>query len=186
MPAINQRWTAEMVRALPEDGKRYELIDGELLVSPSPRLVHQHAVGLLWSGLEPYVRSQRVGRAFMSPADIALEPESIVQPDVFVVPLAAGRAPRDWTDIGALLVAAEVLSPSTARYDRVTKRRFYARRNVPEYWVIDADARLIERWRPGEARPDLLDDRLEWLPAAAAEPFVLDLAAYFRAVHEEE
>ena len=185
MPATNQRWTAEMVRALPDDGNRYELIDGELLVSPSPRLVHQQATALLWQALYTYVRAQNVGRAYMSPADIELEPETIAQPDVFVVPLAAGRGPRDWTDISSLLVAAEVLSPSTARDDRVTKRRFYARKHVPEYWVVDADARVIERWRPGDSRPELLDERLEWHPAGAAEPLVLDLVAYFRAVWEE-
>lgn len=186
MPATHQRWTAAMVRALPDDGKRYELIDGELLVSPSPRLLHQHAVALLWQALHVYVRGQRIGRAYMSPADIELEPETIAQPDVFVAPLSAGRGPQHWTDISALLVAAEVLSPSTARYDRVTKRRFYSRRRVPEYWVVDADARLIERWHPGETRPEVLEDRLEWTPESSTEPFVLDLVAYFRAVHEEE
>jgi Uma2 family endonuclease len=186
MPAQSTYWTADMVRALPDDGKRYECIDGELLVTPSPRLVHQQAVAELWRELNAYVRRERIGRAYLSPADVELEPAMLVQPDVFVTPLVSGRGPRNWVDIRSLLLVAEVLSPSTARYDRVTKRRFYARNAVPEYWIVDADARLIERWRPGESRPELLEDRLEWHPSGASAPLLLDLDAYFRIVHDEE
>ncbi len=84
-----------------------------------------------------------------------------------------------------LLVAVEVLSPSTARYDRVTKRRFFGRLGVPEYWVIDTDGRLVERWRAGEKRPELVDEVLAWRPEGASDDFTLDLAAFFREVHGE-
>jgi Uma2 family endonuclease len=81
-------------------------------------------------------------------------------------------------------VASEILSPASRRYDRVTKRRRY-QAHVPEYWIVDLDARLVERWRTGEARPEILDASLEWLPGGAAESFRLDLPAYFAEVFQE-
>jgi Uma2 family endonuclease len=68
----------------------------------------------------------------------------------------------------------------------LTKRRYYQRRQVPEYWVVDVDARLVERWRLDDAfRPEVLDASLTWQPDGAAAAFTLDLAAYFADVHDE-
>ena len=187
MPVSQQRWTAEQVRALIDESRhwpRYELIDGELLVSPAPRLEHQRCVTLLWRRLADYVHPRSLGEVFTSPADIELEPGTIAQPDVFVVPLVEGRRPRAWPEVRSLL-AVEVLSPSTVRFDRVRKRRFFARMGVPEYWVVDLDARVVERWCPGDERPDVLDERLEWMPAGAAEGWTLELPLFFGAVHGE-
>jgi hypothetical protein len=115
MPAQQTEWTADMARALPDDGKRYEVLDGELFVTPSPRLPHQLVVGSLFVALDAYVRAHSLGLALMSPADIEFSPRRLVQPDVFVAPFTAKGPPRDWRDISSLLVAIEVLSPSTAR-----------------------------------------------------------------------
>jgi Uma2 family endonuclease len=71
-----------------------------------------------------------------------------------------------------------VLSPNSARYDRVQKRPLY-QRHVPEYWIVDPDARLFERWRPGDARPEVLTETLEWHPESAADPLRLDVADFF-------
>jgi len=101
---------------------------------------------------------------------------------VFVVPVGAGR-PRTWEDIGGrLLLAVEVLSPTTARADRVVKRRKYQRAGVPEYWVVDLDARLVERWRPGDERPELLMERLSWRPDPARPGLEIELGVFFEAV----
>jgi Uma2 family endonuclease len=187
MPATTKRWTAEEVRALPDDGKRYELIDGELLVTPAPAVVHQGAVLALAIILNPYVRVHRLGRVFISPADIELEPDTIVQPDVFVVPPEALRRPLEWANIHSLLLAAEVLSPGTARYDRVKKRHFFQRHQVSEYWIVDLDARVVECWRPGDERAEVLEKTLVWHPTGAAEPLTIDLVHYFADVlHDEE
>ena len=78
----------------------------------------------------------------------------------------------------------EVLSPSTARADRTVKRRLFQRTGVPEYWIVDLDARVVERWRPGDDRPEVLTDSLHWQPAAAAEPLRIDLPAFFMQVLE--
>jgi Uma2 family endonuclease len=177
-PAPGQ-WTVEDVRLLPDDGNRYEVIDGVLFVTPAPRLVHQEGVGALYVALRIYLSGGSVGWVLHSPADIEFSPRDGVQPDVFVAPLVEGRRPRGWKEIERLVLAVEVLSPSTARRDRREKRRLY-QRFADEYWIVDLDARLVERWRSGDVRPELLDETLSWQPAGALEPLVVDLAAYFR------
>jgi len=182
MPAItdSRYWTPDDVWALPDDGNRYECIDGVLLVSPSPRLTHQRVLGRLLLAVAPYVSAQRVGEALMSPADIQLNAGNLVQPDLFVIPpLAIGRAASAWTDIQELLLAVEVLSPSTARYDRTLKRRYYQRSMVGEYWIVDATSHLVERWLPDDERPEILTDLLVWLPAGASTPLEIDLPQLF-------
>jgi Uma2 family endonuclease len=188
MPAVNRRWTAPEVRALiaesPLATPRYELVDGELLVTTSPNRAHQLAGILLWKALDEYLSRHPVGRALTSPFDIEVEPGLVTQPDVFVVP------PDEWkrlaTSVPArkLLVAAEVLSPSSGHHDRVTKRPHY-QRHVPEYWIVDLDARLFERWRPHDERAEIITQVLEWHPAGATEAFRLDLARYFADVFDE-
>ena len=182
MPKVLEQWTAARVRELPDDGNRYEVVDGELLVTPAPSWNHQDVVGELFVALRAYCKSQSLGHTVVSPADIELDPKTLVQPDVFVVPLNEGRRPKNWEDIRGLLLVVEVLSPSTARADRTVKRRRFQRAGVPEYWIVGVDARLIERWRPADDRPEVITDRLSWQPQDAGAPFVLDLPAFFREV----
>ena len=180
MSQTAERWTAEMVRGLPDDGNRYEVLDGELFVTPAPRAAHQRAVGELLVRLVTYLRHWKLGEALSSPADIEFSDTRLVQPDVFVVPFdAAGRKRQGWSDMKELVLAVEVLSPSTARADRLVKRRIYQEEPVGEYWVVDLDARIIERWRPNDERPEVLSDRLSWHPAGASAALELDLPAYF-------
>lgn len=175
-----ERWTADMVRAFPDDGNRYEVIDGELVVTPSPALPHQRVVGALYLILAPWTEARGVGDTIMSPADLGLEPDGLVQPDLFVVPPNDdGSRPRDWHEVTRLLLAIEVLSPSTAREDRGRKRRLFARVGVPEYWIADVDQRVIERWRPADELPELCNRTLAWRPPGAAEPLVIDVARLF-------
>ncbi len=145
MPARETEWTAERVRALPDDGKRYEVLDGELFVSPMPSALHQRTVARLWALIDEYCGRYGIGEAMMSPADIAFSNHRLLQPDVFVVPLNEGRLIRSWEEIRSLLVAAEIISPSTAQVDRGEKRHIYQDERVPEYWIVDLDARIIER-----------------------------------------
>ena len=187
MPALSEPtyWTAAMVRELPDDGNRYECIDGELLVTPAPRWRHQDVVGAMYRHLYAWLQQEPVGKVTFSPADIEIVPDTLVQPDVFVVPReSSGVLPREWHEVRTLLLAVEVLSPSTARYDRVTKRRFFARAGVPEYWIVDVDARVIERWTPTDERPEILgeEETLTWTPTGARAPFTLVLGPFFQAI----
>jgi len=183
VPAMGE-WSVEDVLRLPEDGNRYEVVGGVLFVTPSPRLVHQDAVGALYRRLHACVAGSLLGWVLQSPADIVFGPRDLVQPDLFVAPLVEGRRPRDWGEVKRLLLAAEVLSPATASQDRREKRRLY-QRHSDEYWIVDPDARLIERWRPEDARPEVLDEMLVWRPAGCAEPFSFDVQAFFREVWAE-
>ena len=181
MPQVTHVWTRDEVLALPEDGQRHELIDGELLVSPSPTWPHQWAVDALHSQLKPYVRQQGIGWCMFSPADLDLKSGQLSQPDVFVIaPRADGTRPRGWDECGIPILVAEVLSPATARYDRITKRLRYQRSGVSEYWIVDMDARVIERWTPADTRPEVLDERITWHPSGATEALVIDLGPYFK------
>jgi len=83
------------------------------------------------------------------------------------------------------LLAIEVLSPSNTRHDRVRKRPGY-QRHVPEYWIVDLEARLIERWRPGDDRPEILTEQLTWHPSGALTPMTLELPLFFRRVFAED
>jgi Uma2 family endonuclease len=180
-----KRWTAYEVRALmeasPMHWPRYEVVDGELLVTPAPRLAHQKALELFRDILKPYIVRHRLGEVFGAPADLELETDTIVQPDLFVVP--ATRTPaREWTDVHTLLLAIEVLSPSSRRHDRLTKRRFFQRVAVPEYWVVDLELRVVERWTPASDPVERLSATLVWHPTNAVEPLVIDLAALFASI----
>ncbi|MGA2382737.1 MAG: Uma2 family endonuclease [Bryobacteraceae bacterium] len=141
MPQAAEVWTAEQVRALPDDGLRHEVVDGEHLVTPAPRAPHQIALSELEALLRPYVKEHGLGKIIRSPADLEFDPHTLMQPDLFVT---IGRRVKTWQDALPLRLAVEVLSPSTARADRIVKRRRLQRAKVPEYWIVDLDARLIE------------------------------------------
>ena len=185
--APQRRWTeAEFfaARDAAPKGERWELVDGEVLVTPSPHWVHQRILAELYGLVHEYVRSQGLGEAFFSPLDVKLEPGLVLQPDMLVVP--AGELRRRSDIIRRLLLAAEIVSPSSARYDRVTKRPHYQRHRVSEYWVVDDTSRTVERWTPDDDRPELLAEQLVWHPAGATEPFVLDLVRFFEALAPED
>lgn len=174
-------WTAEMVRALPDDSNRYEVVYGELLVTPSPRPWHEVLFERLLFALGMYLRREPVGIVLGSRADISWSPDVLVQPDVFVVPLEQART-LDWTRYRDLLLVAEILSPSTGRYDRFVKRRLYQEVGIPLYWILDGDAREVELWTPDSQFPVVERERLTWHPVGAAAPFTLELVELFKAI----
>lgn len=182
---VTRIWTREEVLALPDDGNRYELVDGELLVSPSPRLRHQRAVRELFLLLHRYVVAHTLGEVLFSPADLDLQSGQLVQPDLFVGAMINGREPGSWEDIGIPILIAEVLSPSTTRYDREVKRARYQRSGVPVYWIVDLDARVVEVWTPDATHALLTSGQLTWQPDAGIPALEIDLPAYFRRVWGE-
>ena len=180
MPALPSEWSVDMVRALPDDGNRYEVIDGELFVTPSPGYPHQRAIRELALLVGPYVRALRLGEAIFSPADIVVfGPKKFVQPDLFVVPAVNDAPVNSWVEVGRLLLAVEVISPSTARTDRGKKRELYQDKAVPEYWIVDIDERMVQRWRPDDSLPEVLSETLDWQPDGEAPPLVIELPVLF-------
>jgi Uma2 family endonuclease len=191
MPALHRGWTAADVRLLIEEsppGPRYELVRGELLVTPAPSAAHQLAAGAILRVLDDYLDANPVGWACHSPADLELQPDNVLQPDVFVVRAGSrgpGADPAKWAGVTSLLLAVEVVSPSSARFDRVTKRDFYLEADVAEYWVIDVTARAVERWTREATRPRIEHGQLEWQPAGATVPLKVDLPALFSRIDKK-
>ena len=185
MPSTTGRWTAEMLRALPDDGRRYEIVRGALLVTPSPSWTHQRAVTLLVRAIANYLDGLRLAEVLIAPADVELESDTVVQPDVFVVPRVGGKSPRRWTDVGRMLLAIEILSPSTTLGDRVVKRRLYLEHAIAEYWIVDLENRCVERWLRGDERAEIVRDALEWRAGSEVAPLVLDLRQLFAEVLED-
>jgi Uma2 family endonuclease len=175
-------YTADMVRAIPDDGNIYEVVHGELLVSPAPRLWHEEIAARLLETVRTYLRQQPLGLAIGSRSDLSWGLRDVlVSPDLFVVPLEEARR-LDWLTLRTVLLAAEVLSPSSIRADRFTKRRLYQERGVPRYWVIDPDERFAEVWRPEDDFPLVERQVLSWAPDGASAPFTLELTEVFRPI----
>lgn len=195
VPDPDREYTADEVRALnaanPRYWPRFECVAGRLLVTPAPGYPHQSIVERLLVALANYCAAHFPdGLPKLSPADISWGGrEHTVQPDVFVIPRAMGRAAwgasqvssaQGWGQITHLLLAAEVLSPSTAADDRGDKRALYQRQRVPLYWVVDGAARAVEVWTPDAGAPRVELEQLVWHPEGATAAFELALQDLFR------
>ena len=136
--------------ALPNDGRRSEIHEGELSVTPAPTPRHQKLIGELYLRLVQHVKARGLGEVYLSPIDVILGEATIVQPDlVFVDTTRLGLVSHRGIE-GAPTLAVEVLSPSTTLIDRSTKLQLYARHGVPYYWIVDPEARRIEVYRLAE------------------------------------
>lgn len=180
MPLAPQYFTADMVRALPEDGQRYEVVHGELLVTPAPRGTHQRIVLRVARRLADYCDALGTLETMLSPAEISWGPDVLVQPDVFVVPKVEAIT-GDWNRIRALTLVVEVLSPSTARFDRFQKRKLYLQNGVATLWLVDEERACVEVWHPDALFPVIESGELVWHPAGAAEPLVIPVPSLFHA-----
>ena len=129
---------------LPNDGRRYEIHDGELSVTPAPTPQHQMISANLVRALLPHVPAVAPGLVLYAPLDVILADTAIVQPDVvYLAPDRLDRISRRGIE-GPPTLAIEILSSSTRLIDRVTKRQLYARHGVPYLWLVDPDARAVE------------------------------------------
>jgi len=171
-------YSVEEVLGLPADGRRYELVGGGLLVTPAPEPRHQELLRRLLVRLSLYLEAQPAPfRLVASPADVSWDAQTLVQPDLFVVP--AAQATNDWRTYRDLRLAVEIVSPGSRRADRVEKRQLYQAQGVGQYWVVDPDARLVEVWHPGEERPEVVTDELRWQVSAEAAEFRLAVEGLF-------
>jgi len=181
MPAAQTDWTVDMLDALPDDGQRYELIDGVVYVTPAPSDVHQLVVFEFARRLYDYLRPTGLARVMQSPADVR-KPDrerNRVQPDVFAVRLTDGKRPQYPFDLSDLLLTIEVESPSSLKLDYQIKRSLYLRNGIAEYWVVNPIARIVSRWRNADEPGEVFSSRIAWHPAGMAAPLVIDLPALF-------
>ncbi|MBF0492200.1 MAG: Uma2 family endonuclease [Deltaproteobacteria bacterium] len=128
---------------MPED-KRYELIDGDLLMTPSPSWKHQTAISRLFEKINKFVRSKKMGEVRFAPLDVFLSPEDVVQPDLLFLSKDRLKQVTERNIQGAPDLVVEVLSPGTEQRDRLVKRKLYSRFGVKEYWIVDPERKNIE------------------------------------------
>lgn len=173
-------WTYAEYARLPDDGNRYEVIDGEVCVTPAPGPPHQRVAANLFVLLRAYVLEHGLGELFWD-VDLLFVSHQYLRPDmVFVAKDAlAGVTDRGVESAPSLVV--EVLSPHSGGIDRVKKPPRYRDFGVPGYWVVDRDARAIEvyRLRADPWGPEVVTGVLRWQPDPAVPPLELHVADVF-------
>ena len=138
------KFTYEDYKHTPED-KRYELLDGELIMVLAPRTAHQRTSRDILIPINTFVAENDLGEVFIAPCDVVLSETDVVQPDLLFVSKERSHIINEDNIRGAPDLVIEILSPSTAQRDRTLKRTLYALHGVPEYWQADTDARRL-RW----------------------------------------
>jgi Uma2 family endonuclease len=185
MPTTRAPLTVAQLTDMPDDGHRYEIIDGELFVTPAPSMRHQGAIVELVLRLTQHAQSCGF-ILLVAPTDVQFSKSTLVQPDLIVLPLMPdGRRPSEFADVGRLVLAVEVLSPGTAPYDRGEKRALYQREGVLEYWIVDVDARAVERWRLGADAAERCDGLMLWQPIANHAALEISWPAFFCVVCDD-
>jgi Uma2 family endonuclease len=144
MPDQRAKLTYDDYAALPDDGRRYQVLDGELVMTPSPSVRHQEIIGNLFKLIDAHVRKQRLGKVCLSPVDCLLGKWTVLVPDVAFVETARSSILTRRAIEGAPTLVIEVLSPSSKSIDRKKKRALYAEHGVPHYWIVDPDALTLE------------------------------------------
>jgi Uma2 family endonuclease len=176
MAAAIKHWTLDELHRLPDDGNKYELVRGELFVTPPPSDDHETILARISRVLEPFVAAHRLGFVYHPRAVVRAE-GSEAEPDLMVRgPKPAGG--RDWDDAPIPILVIEVLSGSTRRRDLGPKRDFYLDIGVPEYWIVDPESKSVRVVRDG-ATDEVMSDEISWHPSAAGESLTFRLAAVF-------
>jgi Uma2 family endonuclease len=174
MATSTRRWTRADLADLPDDGNRYEVLDGKLLVTPQASMPHQAIAVRLIAALLPYVARHALGTVMGPGAVIFGEDE--LQPDILVVPVDFDRIPEKWTSAPYPIFIAEVLSRSTRRRDLRDKPPAYQGVAIPDYWVIDRFERRALVWTLGAREPSIVTTELRWQPRRDAEPLVIPVS----------
>ncbi len=168
------------LRFTPDDGRRYELVRGDLLVTPSPGRTHQRISKRLHRMLEDYFETRGAGEVFCAPTDVILTPRDVFVPDLVVVADPEDNAERGIERPPLLVV--EILSPSTRRADRGVKAIRYAKLGIEHYWIVDPESRRVEclRSESGTFRPVVEAEGHASLTHPDWSGLVIDLAALWR------
>ena len=183
MPVHHRKYTVDDLDAMPDDGNRYEIIDGELFVTPPPLMLHQRVQMAFIAELISFVPS--IGaELFAAPIAVRASRDTQVGPDLIAVPLLSDAdESMCYIPMARLLLAIDVLSPSTTKVDLALKRRLYRRERVNEYWTVDVRRRLVLVWTPGRQSPRVEDTTLVWYPQREGSPLMINLMILFDRVH---
>ena len=157
--AVDTRLTYEDFCLLPDDGKRREIIEGELFVTPSPQTPHQRVVTRLSAYLWTYVDEHELGEVFAAPFDVVFSEFDVVEPDLLFISNARAEVLTGKNVQGPPDLVVEVLSEATARVDRSVKLKLYGRFGVEEYWIVDPKGPKAEIYRRGDEGLELAASR---------------------------
>ena len=179
LPGIPERtlWTVADLEQLPDDGNRYEILHGELLVTPLPSTGHQGLAARLLVSLAIWCRAH-TGWRFLTPGGVYVSETTWLEPDIAIYP-SPEYLNLTWREMPAPVLVVEVLSPSTRKRDRHRKRPAYLTFGVGEVWLVDEDARTIERWTAASEFPETFHGSITWSPSAALPPLVVTEAELF-------
>ena len=145
IPGPNQGdWTYNQYIALPDDGKRYEIANGILLLAPSSTGSHQDTVGEVFFHLRSHIKLPGLGLVSQAPSVVELSSKDVFQPDIFVVMNVHLDRVQEKEFVGAPDLVVEVASPGTVAFDRLTKYDTYERTGVPEYWIVNLERQTVE------------------------------------------
>jgi len=155
------QWTYEDYLSFPEDGKRYEIIEGDCFMSPAPRTRHQKISFRLGYFLQDYLQRTKAGEAFDAPTDVVLSATNIVQPDLLVILAVRTFMITEKNIQGAPDLVIEILSETTRKMDEVVKKKLYERHGVLEYWIVDPDLALVKIYRLTDGRYGRAEERAQ-------------------------
>lgn len=147
--AVRTPYTYREYLALPDDGKRYEIIDGDLFVSPAPRPWHQTVSRRIQYALMQQLEDPGIAWVFNAPTDLLLADTDVMQPDIVVVRCDRPEVIGDKALLGRPDLLVEILSPSSVDRDRHLKRMAYGRHSVPEYWIVEPEAGCVDQYLLG-------------------------------------
>jgi Uma2 family endonuclease len=174
MATKTRRWTRADLTSLPDDGNRYEVLDGALLVTPQASVPHQWIAFELATRLNTYVKHYGLGMV-VGPGAVVFD-DNELQPDILVVPPFAGPIPEKWELLPRASLVVEVLSNSTRRRDLRVKPPGYLGLGIPEYWVIDRFERRALVWTSVRSEPVTFTAELRWTPSDRTPSLVIPLA----------
>ena len=144
---ISTKFTHADLLVMPNDGKRREIVDGELFVTPSPRYTHQRISGLIYSAFVRYLDRHPIGEIAYAPLDVILSDYDVLEPDLLFVLNEHQEVLQDWVR-GTPDLVVEILSPTTTSIERGPNLKAYARYGVAECWIVDPEQRCIEVYQP--------------------------------------
>jgi len=184
MPLTVPRYTVDDLDQFPDDGWKYELVDGVLLMTPGPGVPHEFVVERIHRALAAALGPDAGARIFTR-GSVQFGKFTRMEPDLLVIP--GHYTPKSvWDDMRDWWLAVEVLSPSGRAYDLDIKRPAYLALGVAEVWLVDTVALAIQVWRHGAEEPEMVTDMLRWRPPGMKQDLVIDLAEVFQDFTESD
>lgn len=183
-PSKKKNYTYKDYLELPDDKNRYEIINGELVMTPAPKINHQRISGIIELQLRLFVEKNKLGEVFDAPCDVFLTEKDIVQPDILFVSNENKKIITEDNIKGAPELVIEIISPTTAYYDLIEKKELYEKFGVKEYWIVDPKKQWVEIYTPTNKKFKLAQriEKSGQVSSKLLKGFQLELKEIFRGI----